>query len=184
MQGAAAVNNNTLVKQMRAVRRDVLRLLQIYINKETDPSFALFYQHFMPSLKVLVDDYKSTVQDARDPEVLSLFATMVKQMGEHLASDLPVIMEGLCSSTLAVVQSDFESYPEFREGFFRLIMHIVKHCTQGLFQLDNSSFQTVILVLIFAMQHPKPELMDIGLQALHALTAILKETPAYATQFY
>ena len=42
-------------------------------------------------------------------------------------------------------------------------MNIIKHCTQGLFNLDNQVFQNVIMIVIFAMQHEKPELMDLGL---------------------
>ena len=42
---------------------------------------AIFYQQFLPSLKLLIDDYKANAQDARDPEVLHLFSTMVKLMG-------------------------------------------------------------------------------------------------------
>ena len=44
-----------------------------------------------------------------------------------------------------------------------LVMNIIKHCTQGLFQLEQQLFRNVILIVIFAMQHEKPELMDLGL---------------------
>ena len=63
-------------------------------------------------------------------------------------------------------------------------MNIIKHCTQGLFSLDQSIFQNVILSVIFAMQHEKPELMDLGLQSMHALTVLLKDHPQVATEFY
>lgn len=63
-------------------------------------------------------------------------------------------------------------------------MNMIKHCTQGLFSLDRAVFHQCILVVIFAMQHQKPELMDLGLQSLHAMTVILKEQPALATDFY
>lgn len=65
-----------------------------------------------------------------------------------------------------------------------LVMNIIKHCTQGLFQLEESLFRNVILIVIFAMQHEKPELMDLGLQSVHAMTVILSESPQLATQFY
>ena len=122
--------------------------------------------------------------DARDPEVLHLFSTMIKHMGEMLHNELPIIYDGLCASTLAVVQSDFQLYPDFREGFFSLVMNVIKHCTQGLFSLDSEKFNNMILIVIFAMQHFKPELMDLGLQSMQALLVILKEQPQLATDFY
>jgi len=176
--------NNPMVKPMKAVRRDILKLIQTYILKETDKSFTVFYQQFLPSLKLLIDDYKANAQDARDPEVLHLFSTMIKHMGESLHNELPVIYDGLCASTLAVIQNEFQLYPDFREGFFTLVMNMIKHCTQGLFNLEQSTFQNIILIVIFAMQHEKPELMDLGLKSMHAMTVILKDHPQLATDFY
>lgn len=103
-----------MVKPMKAVRRDILKLIQTYILKEKDKTYTIFYQQFLPSLKQLIDDYKIAAQDARDPEVLLLFSTMIKQMGEQLHNELPIIYEGLCASTLSVIQNDFQLYPDFR----------------------------------------------------------------------
>ena len=100
---------------------------------------------------------------------------MIKHMGEQLHNELPIIYEGLCASTLVVVQNEFQLYPDFREGFFTLVMNMVKHCTQGLFSLDQQTFHNVILIVIFAMQHEKPELMDLGLQSMHAMIVILHD---------
>ena len=44
---------------MRAVRRDILKLIQTYILKEKDKNFTVFYQSFLPPLKLLIDDYKA-----------------------------------------------------------------------------------------------------------------------------
>ena len=148
---------------MKAVRRDILRLIQTYILKEQDGSYEVFYMNFLPSLKLLIDDYQQAAPDARDPEVLSLFSTMVKHMGENLTNEIPAIIEGLCQTTLAMVQNDFQSLPEHREGFFSLTMNIVKHGTTGLFNLQPQTFQQMVQVIIFAMQHEKPEQMDLGL---------------------
>mmetsp|Transcript_28813 Transcript_28813/g.38431 ORF Transcript_28813/g.38431 Transcript_28813/m.38431 type:complete len:97 (-) Transcript_28813:1239-1529(-) len=96
-----------MIKPMKAVRRDILKLIQTYILKEQDKSFTVFYQQFLPQLKLLIDDYKANTHDARDPEVLHLFSTMIKHMGEQLQTELPVIYEGLCAPTLEVVKDDF-----------------------------------------------------------------------------
>ena len=68
--------------------------------------------------------------------MLHLFSTMIKHMGESLHNELPVIYDGLCASTLSVVQNEFQLYPDFREGFFTLVMNMIKHCTQGMFNLE------------------------------------------------
>ena len=63
-------------------------------------------------------------------------------------------------------------------------MNIIKHCTNGLFALDSAAFQNIVMTVIFAMQHEKPELMELGLEAMNALICILKESPETATSFY
>lgn len=54
------VNNGNgqdfMIKPMKAVRRDILRLIQIYIEKEEN--FEFFNQHFLPSLQTMVQDYQ------------------------------------------------------------------------------------------------------------------------------
>lgn len=54
--------------------------------KETN--FDYFNQAFLPTLKSLVDDYQQGRPDARDPEVLQLFSTMMKCMGVALSGFL------------------------------------------------------------------------------------------------
>ena len=98
-----------------------------------------------------------------------LFATILKKMGEILTPYLEHIIINLCESTLNMIKDDYISFPEFRETCFRLVENIVKHCTAGLFQLNSEKFQTIILTILFAMKHEKPELMEIGLETMQAL---------------
>jgi hypothetical protein len=44
-----------MIKPMKTVRRDILRLISSYILKAND--FTLFNEQFLPTLKTLVDDY-------------------------------------------------------------------------------------------------------------------------------
>lgn len=98
-----------------------------------------------------------------------LFATMLKRLGENLSGYLQKIIIQLGESTLNMIKDDFVSHPEFREVCFRLVEMIVKHCTMGLFQLTSEKFQTIILTILFALKHEKPELMEIGLETMQAL---------------
>lgn len=74
-----------------------------------------------------------------------------------------------------MIKADTTSFPEFRDGFFRLIMNIIKHCSNGLFCQNSSHFETLIMTVHFAMAHEKPDLMELGNQSMHALCTILAE---------
>ena len=130
--------NEHMIKPMKTVRRDILKLIQTYIERAND--FAIFNQEFLPTLQSLVEDYQHNDPNARDPEVLMLFATLIKKQGEELSGFLQQILYNLCESTLNTIKNDFISYPEFREGCFKLVENIVKHCTAGLFQLTADKF--------------------------------------------
>jgi exportin-1 len=138
----------------------------------------------MSQLRDLTEDYTNSSPNARDPEVLLLFSVMLKHAGDLMADFLPTIMQSLCQSTLQMIQQDTTTYPEFRDGFFRLVMNIIKHCANGLFQQSGESFQTVVYTVIFAMQHEKPDLMELGNESMHSLCMTLAESPSFATIFY
>ena len=83
-----------------------------------------------------------------------------------------------------MIKDDTISYPEFRQYFFKLIQNMIKHCTTGCFQLDSDKFHTLVLTILFSMQHVKPEYMEIGLETMSALTTLLAQEPQAATLFY
>jgi len=83
---------------MKTVRRDILRLIQTYIDRSNE--FTIFNQEFLPTLQSLVEDYQQNYPNARDPEVLMLFATMLKKMGDALSGFLQQILFNLCETTL------------------------------------------------------------------------------------
>jgi len=106
-----------------------------------------------------------------------LFATMIKKMGPSLAGYLEHIVINLIESILGLIKDDYVSLPEFREGCFKLVEMIVKHCTDGLFQLPQDKFNNIILTILFAMKHEKPELMEIGLETMHSLNLLVVSVP-------
>lgn len=75
----------------------------------------------LPTLKELVSDYNNAHCNARDPEVMLLFATLFKVMGQYLQSYLKDVVFQLCESTLEIIKNDMISFPEYRQAFFKLI---------------------------------------------------------------
>jgi exportin-1 len=105
-------------------------------------------------------------------------------MGGILTNELPAIIEGLCNSTLSMVQNDFTSRPEYRDGFFSLVTNIIKHGTAAFFNLPHQLFQQMVNTVLFAMQHEKPETMDLGLQGMHALLVVVRHNTQITSSFY
>jgi exportin-1 len=85
--------NIVALKVMKTVRRDILKLISTFISKSEEHHIVI--QEFLPSLSELIQDYNTNVPDARDPEVLFLFAEMIKTMGHELNPFIPDILSHL-----------------------------------------------------------------------------------------
>lgn len=44
----------------------------------------------------MVQDYQQSIPETRDPEVLLLFATILKKQGDYMSQFLENILQGLC----------------------------------------------------------------------------------------
>lgn len=68
---------------MRAVKRYTLKLLIEFTNVCTD--IALLRDEFFPQLiHPILEDYTGSVPDAREAEVLSLFAALILKIGTEV----------------------------------------------------------------------------------------------------
>lgn len=152
---------------MKILRRDILKLISTWISKSTDHWIVI--QEFLDPLSKLIIDYNNNVPDARDPEVLFLFAIIINTFGQHLIDHIPSIVSNLFSSTLQMISQNFLDYMDFRRGFFTLIKNIVLFSIKGLYQAGEQDFKTFIDSIIWAFKHDHTELAEIGLQAMSEL---------------
>jgi exportin-1 len=159
--------NVDILKACKTVRRYILNLVQTFIKNSED--HKLVVSEFLPKLSDLISDYNSNVPNARDPEVLSLFATLIEHMGEEMNQFIPDILNCMFESTLSMISDNYTSFMDFRRNFFTLIKNIVDNCLEGLFQASQESFKTCIDSIIWAIKHYQIELAEIGLETMNEL---------------
>jgi exportin-1 len=81
-QGAIATQMS-LVRTMRSAKKEVLRLLIVFIDKSGPPEAeakAVAEGFIPPVLDPILGDYKRNIAGARDPEVLALFTSVVEKL--------------------------------------------------------------------------------------------------------
>lgn len=114
----------SLVRTMRSAKKEVLRLLVVFIEKsgppEADPQ-AVAQGFIPPVLDPILGDYQRNIPNARDPEVLTLFTTVVEKLKGYILSDVPRIMDAVFECTLQMITANFEDFPEHRLRFFEFI---------------------------------------------------------------
>jgi len=114
----------SLVRTMRSAKREVLRLLIVFIDKSGPPEAearAVAQGFIPPVLDPILGDFQRNISGARDPEVLTLFTTVIEKLKNHVVDDVPRIMEAIFECTLQMITKNFEDFPEHRLRFYEFL---------------------------------------------------------------
>jgi len=177
----------SLVRTMRSAKKEVLRLLVVFIEKsgppEADPQ-AVSQGFIPPVLDPILGDYQRNIPNSRDPEVLTLFTTVVEKLKGHILGDVPRIMDAVFECTLHMITVNFEDFPEHRICFFEFIRAVNSHCFQALFNIPPEHQKLVVDSVVWAMKHTERNISDTGLNILHELLQNVGKTPNISQGFY
>jgi len=185
-QGAIATQMS-LVRTMRSAKKEVLRLLIVFIDKSGPPEAeprAVAQGFIPPVLDPILGDYKRNIAGARDPEVLTLFATVVEKLKNNVVDDVPRVMEAVFECTIEMITKNFEDFPEHRIRFFEFLKAINQHCFPSLFNIPPEHQKLVVHAVVWAMKHTERNISDTGLEILHELLQNVGRTPNVAQAFY
>lgn len=174
--------NVSILKATKTVRRQTLNLIATFISNNEDPNMVI--SEFLPKLSELITDYNNNVPNARDPEVLSLFATLIKKMGDEMNQYVPDVLGCLFESTLSMISNNYTEYMDFRRNFFNLIKNIIDNSLEGLFKADEEHFKICIDSIIWAIKHYQIELADIGLETMNELLSKVVLNQEVANVFF
>lgn len=94
-------------KNQRTIKKEIVKLLDVSLDVSANPE--VIRSQFMGMLSQFLPDYENLPQDAKEPEILNLFATMIRKLKETLNDELPAILTGLVQNSLNFLFKDFES---------------------------------------------------------------------------
>ena len=171
-----------------AAKREVLRLLTMLIERCAEPEappHTVAISIVPPLLDPVLDDYQRNIAEARDPEVLSLFAVAIDKLRELIAGEvLSRVMNGLFECTLQMITRNFEDFPEHRLNFFRFLKAVNTHCFATIFVLPQHVQKLVVDSIIWAFKHTERNVAETGLEILLALLQNVQREPSVAQAFY
>ncbi|XP_042047123.1 protein EXPORTIN 1A-like [Salvia splendens] len=181
-QGGPYASKTSIVKLLRSVKRETLKLIETFLDKAEDQQH-IGKQFVPPMMDPVLGDYARNLPDARESEVLSLFATIVNKYKGAMLEDVPKIFEAVFQCTLEMITKNFEDYPEHRLKFFSLLRAIATHCFPALIRLSSEQLKLVIDSIIWAFRHTERNIAETG---LNLLLEMLKnfQAPEFCNQFY
>ncbi|KAF9114479.1 Karyopherin transporter [Mortierella sp. AM989] len=172
------------VRQMRTVKKEILRLIETYVSKADDLTEVT--QKIIPGvLEAVLGDYQRNVEPARDAEVLSVMSTIVSKLGSLLNDKIPIILESVFDVTLNMINKDFAEYPDHRVGFFKLVRAINLSCFPALMKLPAAQLRLIMDSVVWAFKHTMRDIADTGLNiCLEVINNFSASDPTIANQFY
>lgn len=180
--GGQNVARSSQVKYMRSIKKVALKLVETFVDKCED--FQLLATQYVPAMMdPVLGDYARNVPDARDAEVLSVFAAIINKLGALMEPEIPRIFTDTFECTLQMITRNFGDYPDHRLGFFSLLHAIVNSCFKTLFLMSPAQLKLVIDSIVWAIRHTERNVAETGLQLL--LDMLLKfQGSDYATPFH
>jgi len=182
--GKAAMHDTT-VRLMRAAKKEALQLIEVFVERSSEKHAAHVAEMFLPPLlNPVLADYQRAIEDARDPEVLSLLTTMVNKLKSHMNRHVPVVMKAVFEVTFKMLAGNFEDHPEIRHNFFALLKAIVTHCFGAIFKIPPEYQRAVVSAIVGAMKHTERIVAEMGLDILLKFLQHLQGHHQIAQLFY
>ncbi|XP_009351846.1 protein EXPORTIN 1A isoform X1 [Pyrus x bretschneideri] len=181
-EGGPYASKTSYVKLLRSVKRETLKLIETFLDKAEDQP-QIGKQIVPPMLDPVLGDYARNLPDARESEVLSLFATIINKYKGAMIDDVPRIFEAVFQCTLEMITKNFEDYPEHRLKFFSLLRAIAAHCFAALIQLSSPQLKLVMDSIIWAFRHTERNIAETGLNLLLEMLRNFQKSE-FCNQFY
>jgi len=182
-QHGEVATKHSIVKEMRTVKRETLNLINTFF--QVCHAVEVVHGFLPPLLPNVLEDYKVSVPDARDHEVLSLVATIVAKCQHTITNEIPVMFNAVFECTLQMITSNFEDHPEIRLEFYGFLKEVTTHCFPALKAMGPDSFKVVVHSIIWAFKHQMRNISEIGLEiTLKLLEQINTDAPDVINSFY
>ncbi|KAJ7613138.1 CRM1 C terminal-domain-containing protein [Roridomyces roridus] len=172
------------IRQLRAVKKDVLKLMETYIKAAEDLDNV--NADFMPLLlDAILGDYNRNIAVAREAEVLHLMSVIVSRLGPLLTVQVPATLDAVFEPTLNMINQDFTEFPDHRLGLYKLLRSINLKCFPALLGLQPAQFKLFMDSIMWAIKHTVRDIADLGLTiCLEVLNNFASSPPEIAGPFF
>lgn len=100
----SSVTGFTRCKNQRVIKKELVKLLEVALDITDNPQ--QIRTQFMSMLSEFLPDYENLPQDAKEPEILNLFGTMIRKLRDNLNDELPAMLRALVQNSLNFLLKD------------------------------------------------------------------------------
>uniref|UniRef100_A0A6N2M7Y3 Exportin-1 C-terminal domain-containing protein n=1 Tax=Salix viminalis TaxID=40686 RepID=A0A6N2M7Y3_SALVM len=143
-EGGPYASKTSYVKLLRSVKRETLKLIETFLDKAEDQP-QIGKQFVPPMMDPVLGDYARNLPDARESEVLSLFATIINKYKAAMIEDVPRIFEAVFQCTLEA--SEFCN--QFYKSYFLTIEQEIFAVLTDTFHKPGFKLHVLVLQHLF-----------------------------------
>jgi len=132
----------------------------------------------------VLTDYDRAVWQARDAQVVQLFAAIVGKLKGEMSHSVHHIMSSLVAPTLAMITENFEDFPEHRAHFYELLKQINLHCFVAMWSSSPEVQKRTVDSIVWGFKHTERDIADCSLEILLQLLRNMSAHPEVAQAFY
>ncbi|KEG12996.1 putative exportin 1, putative,RNA-nuclear export factor [Trypanosoma grayi] len=157
------------VRHLRLAKKEILRIFERFVDNTEERDFVA--TNCMPSiLSVVLEDYRDSLPEAKEPGAMALVTACVKKLGARLSGDCAAILDHTFDTTVAMICTNVEDYPDFRVNLFRLLQAL-NTCCFSAFLRYASTKEDIINGMLWVIKHTDFATMETGLQSLDSFLA-------------
>ncbi|KAB5529717.1 hypothetical protein DKX38_019798 [Salix brachista] len=189
-EGGPYASKTSYVKLLRSVKRETLKLIETFLDKAEDQA-QIGKQFVPPMMDPVLGDYARNLPDARESEVLSLFATIINKYKAAMIEDVPRIFEAVFQCTLEVsMKTNNSSCPSLIEWLHRGDAHSPENhtCSESIpfpyedaMLSSNVAYRNAILYILALLHRISPTL-DILEEKM--ITKNFEDYPEHRLKFF
>jgi len=158
---------------------------QAVANQQTSV-INLIIRNFIPPLfdQILAGYTSAPIPQAREPEVLRLFTSIIELLREKITHRVPDIIYHLFECTLEMLTRNFTDFPDHRRYFFLFLRAVNKYCFNALFNIPPRTQSLVVQSIVWGIKHHDRIIAEISLNLLAELLRNVGATASVAQGFY
>ena len=182
------VLNFMTVRSMRQIKKEVIKVYTRLLEKCNDLSYPQanhILNNFIFPLGELLLDFENSMPETKEQEFVTLFTAVLEKLNAVIETEfLAKLIEMIFQSSLPLITSDFNSFPEIRASFFGFLKALVKFNFATLFNLDGKFFNTVLDCVIWSLRHELNTYSDLGLELLEEILLNVNKNSVISNLFY
>lgn len=187
-QNGKNVLNYLTVKAMRSIKKEAIKVYIRYLQKcvqlnEQQAHYIL--SNFVFPLGTLLEDFENCIPETKEQEFVALFTMVLEKLYMVITPDfLSNLLEMIFRSSLPLITTDFNSFPEIRSNFFAFLKALIKYNFGMLYSLDESKFNLILDCIIWSLRHELSTYSDLGLDLLEEILLNVNANPSIINAFY